>query len=232
MLSISVPSVGSKLKLIAVSTYTIIVQSSSRYEDQNGEIDRYAILVNPGNKTYEYDINMVEIRDLLPNTLYTLQGKYATKKGYGPFGEKLTVRTGVAVPCPPLDVHLLEGKDVTSPKRDWHVVWTEPQCRNGNITSYRVDIELKNGTVVDFLIPSDRTHYHVVNTDKFLVKKINVVAQTSAGWGAESKPYYPTEVRIDPKTRDLNQVILVVAVAFAVIFLLILIVLCVLLNRR
>jgi len=201
MLSISVPSVGSKLKLIAVSTYTIIVQSSSRYEDQNGEIDRYAILVNPGNKTYEYDINMVEIRDLLPNTLYTLQGKYATKK-------------------------------VTSPKRDWHVVWTEPQCRNGNITSYRVDIELKNGTVVDFLIPSDRTHYHVVNTDKFLVKKINVVAQTSAGWGAESKPYYPTEVRIDPKTRDLNQVILVVAVAFAVIFLLILIVLCVLLNRR
>eukprot|EP00111_Clytia_hemisphaerica_P005274 TCONS_00015235-protein len=212
-----------KTSLLLVNKF----EKGLRLQHMNGNILKFMVHVSPINKTQYFTRGIVEVVGLSPNTEYVIRGKAATKVGYGPFGPALVVRTLEDRPTAPLhiDTFVIKNKKLG-------VTWNAPKHSNGNITAYMIKVELKNGTVLDFITPKNPHYYFEFDMDKSIVTKITVAAETSAGWGPDSKPYYPQDDPEDPESKSLNQVILIVALVFAIIFLIILIVLCALLNRR
>ena len=203
------------------------------FKHTNGILTKYKILVNPGNKTYEFEKNLYEVMDLTPNTQFTIMGKASTKKGYGPYGPKLILRTAEDIPSEPRKVKAYEIKEGGQSRKDLHIIWEDPEFKNGNITFYKISVHLKNDTILDYITVKETPLYYSVNARKSSVRKITVLAHTKAGWGPPSLPYYPVDEDVDdPESENLNKVVLIVAVAFAIIFMIVLCVLIIILVKK
>lgn len=205
-----------------------------QFKHKNGIITKYKILINPGNRTYEFTKHIFEFASSLkPNTQYVIQGKASTKVGYGPYGPKLVVRTAEDTPSAPVGVDAFEIKDREQAKKVLHIIWKEPKTKNGNITFYSINVVLKNGTTLRYRTLKDLPFYFIVQVQKSAVRKITVYAHTKEGIGPPSLPYFPTdEGSLDQEGKDLNKVVLIVAVAFAIIFMVVLCILVIIMIRR
>lgn len=205
------------------------------FKHKNGVITKYKILINPINRTYEFTKNIFEFgSSLKPNSQYVIQGKASTKVGYGPYGPKLVVRTAEDRPSAPVGVGAFEikARDKNS-KKALHIIWKEPQSKNGNITFYSIDVVLKNGSTLKYRTIKETPFYFIVQVEKSTVRKIIVYAHTKEGIGPPSMPFFPMdESPLDQEGEDLNKVVLIVAVAFAIIFMVVLCILVIILFRR
>ena len=236
-----VPTQGVELVQTANARGSLIVETKYekglQFKHKNGIISKYKILINPGNRTYEFTKHIFEFASsLIPNTQYVIQGKASTKVGYGPYGPKLVVRTAEDTPSAPVGVDAFEikgGSGREHSKKALHIIWKEPKSKNGNITFYSIEVVLKNGTTLKYRTLKESPFYFIVQVQKSAVRKITVYAHTKEGRGPPSLPYFPMdESPLDQEGEDLNKVVLIVAVAFAIIFMVVLCILVIILIRR
>lgn len=230
---ILVPSQGPRLDTRTTGKYHAVLEVHFDSSFKNGVIKWYTIKIDGLNRTKEYPATkgmvLLNVNKLHPYHKYMISCKASTIAGYGPYGEKIEVDTKEDIPSMPVNVQTVHVEDTNS----LLLRWFEPTQPNGKIKKYQVRLSLKNGTSFTRLVDPDATKMFQFNVSKHDVRQVEVRAETKGGWGPYSSPIFPgIDKPAKSDNESLNDVILVVAFTAAVVFLLILVVLCILHHRK
>ncbi|XP_017474782.1 PREDICTED: fibronectin type-III domain-containing protein 3A [Rhagoletis zephyria] len=145
------------------------LESASVQNDFNSELEKSSIQMPAFQTCYQGAQTSVELRNLLPFTMYYFRVNASNAAGVSKWTTNINERTPAAVPAAP---HI---KDCEFTATEVSLNWTEPECNGAPITAYTIEYSEKSITTTDTNTVYTVTGLLPETTYKFRLQAINKI---------------------------------------------------------